>query len=320
MHNDADNEGYDPRHAEYTLRDALAFVKGEIDLLYLGLHGHADDPRKLRHISAIKAVTDDLYSLLHTSILEKANRVDALHRSVREDLQVAKRIQQKILSCTLQPQSAFQYCIRYLPLLEVGGDFYTLSEVKPGLLRCMIADATGHGVQAALITMLIKSEYEKLRTLIKEPWEILEILNQEFYTNYKQIQMFFTAFICDIDLEQGCFSYASAGHPAQYLLQGETTTVLPSTGIPIGIDLPFHVRQETCPLKKPARLLLLTDGAYEIYNDLNEEYGEERFRSQLERHRDLPLQDLVPAVLEAALGFSSGKRRLDDITIVGIDC
>ena len=84
---------------------------------------------------------------------------------------------------------------KYLPMVEVGGDFFYITEMNQRVTRVFLADATGHGVQSALITMLIKSEYENLADQIPNPSDLLFSLNNIFVNKYHNLTTFFSSFI-----------------------------------------------------------------------------------------------------------------------------
>ncbi|EMG22411.1 stage II sporulation protein E domain protein [Leptospira interrogans serovar Copenhageni str. LT2050] len=67
--------------------------------------------------------------------------------------------------------------------MEVGGDLYDLFEIRPGVLRVFIADATGHGIQAALLTMTLKGILESIKKKIRIP----EVFSQNLITNIARI-------------------------------------------------------------------------------------------------------------------------------------
>ena len=117
---------------------------------------------------------------------------------------------------------------------EVGGDFFDVTRLDGNIVRILIADATGHGVQAALITMLIKSEYEGLKNVMDSPAKLLQMMNNLFFTKYLHLDTFFSCFIIDIDLQKETLCYASAGHPEQIFICNGRIEVLDKTGMIVG--------------------------------------------------------------------------------------
>ncbi|PKL11423.1 MAG: hypothetical protein CVV50_05730, partial [Spirochaetae bacterium HGW-Spirochaetae-6] len=81
--------------------------------------------------------------------------VDALKNAqkiIDDDLQMASRIQKNIISYEYEHYEDLDIFVKYLPQMEVGGDIYDINKLGDGKYRIFLADATGHGVQAALTT------------------------------------------------------------------------------------------------------------------------------------------------------------------------
>ncbi|HNF28071.1 MAG TPA: SpoIIE family protein phosphatase, partial [Leptospiraceae bacterium] len=184
----------------------------------------------------------DLLAIEKHSILQSANRnleqkvkerTDELNSSlqtVRKDLAFAKKIQSSLMPIGHLLTEHFQFVSHYIPMQEVGGDIFDICSSENGKLRILIADATGHGVQAALITMLIKGEYESLKKTAASPAEILKRMNSTFLERYSHVNLLFTCFIADLDAQNNMLTYCSAGHPAQILFRKDRMIFLPSTG------------------------------------------------------------------------------------------
>lgn len=111
----------------------------------------------------IKELQNEQSQMLKQLIFERTKELDISLAGIKKDLSVAKKIQSNILPDKIDSLDRLKFCIRYIPLQEVGGDFYDISKNQEGDVRVLVADATGHGVQGALVTMAIKGEYEILK-------------------------------------------------------------------------------------------------------------------------------------------------------------
>ena len=69
----------------------------------------------------------------------------------------------------------------------VGGDIYDIFQPSSEHYRVFIAGATGHGVQASLRTIVIKSEYDRLKHAHGSPETLLAELNQRLVSQYAAI-------------------------------------------------------------------------------------------------------------------------------------
>lgn len=97
---------------------------------------------------------------------------------MKEELNLAKKLQTEILP-DIPSFAGIKIHSTYLPMMEVGGDLYDLFEIRPGVLRVFIADATGHGIQAALLTMTLKGILES----IKKKIQIREVFSRNLITS-----------------------------------------------------------------------------------------------------------------------------------------
>lgn len=311
-------EEYDSRDADYFLREAISNLKGKIDFMYFGGIDDEEEKEKLEFIEKLRISTDELYSMLNSNIIEKANKIKELNSILKSDMELAKKVQESTLPQGIDIDG-LEFSTRFIPMSEVGGDIYDIAEIKPGYTRIFLADATGHGVQAALVTMIIKSEYEMLKRNISNPSELLKILSEEFYQLYKNLSSFFTCIALDIDLHAKKIIYSSAGHPVQYLIpHNGDIRPLPHTGKIIGVYENYTFQEIAIPVGRNDALLLFSDGIYEEFNVDNEEYGEERLKSLLSRSRQIPIDDMLTRAIDDMHAFVGQQTHHDDITMIAV--
>ncbi|MCB1190772.1 MAG: response regulator [Leptospiraceae bacterium] len=242
--------------------------------------------------------------------------------SRRRELEVAKRIQDSILPTNLDSIKGLRFCIKYLANSELSGDIYDVFEVLPGYVRIFLADATGHGINAALVTMLIKSEYEKLKEIIKDPAEILSFLNNEFIRSYNQLKEIFPAFILDIDLNRKNISYASAGNCTQIFLSNSKIIDLEKTGRILGIVEDCHYKQKYYSISSGDKFLIFTDGLYEQFNEKDEEFGLKKIAESIEKMIHEPIDVIINNLFKILRDYIGPKQSFthnDDVTVIGIE-
>ncbi len=257
-----------------------------------------------------------------TTALENAyGQVTQAYQSIQEDISLARRIQENILQSWISDDSRFRFDIRFYPMSEVGGDIYDIVEIKPGILRVLLADATGHGIQAALVTMLIKGEYEKLKYQHIAPSELMGILNSEFFNRYGNLSVLFSCIITDIDINSWSMRYASAGHPDQYIVRGGDVTVLSRTGKIVGFGRDLVYGSGEISLTPEDKVILFSDGIYEEFDMDMKEYGEKRLIEVIRKFSREPVQVITRSIIQDVRSFI-GRERInanDDVTIIGIE-
>jgi len=272
-----------------------------------------------------KRLLEDQNVNLEKNVLERTqelqqskNIAEKLLQEIKTDLLLAKKIQQNILPQDLQLSPKLDIHIAFLPLNEVGGDLYDITKISDTKFRFFIADATGHGLQAALLTMTIKSEYENIKNLDLTPSELLTIINEQFYKKYKNLTTFFSCIILDLDLEKNELLFSSAGHPAQLFLDSNQTHIMEKQGRLIGILGNTKYKDIRHTLNPGAKIFLFTDGAYEQFSEKEEEYGEDRLIQIINKNQNENGEKILNNILQSLDEFSGNGDREDDLTMIWI--
>jgi sigma-B regulation protein RsbU (phosphoserine phosphatase) len=255
---------------------------------------------------------------LEKKVKQRTEELNRYILSLQKDLQMASSIQMNILPKRNIELPNFKIVNQYIPLDKVGGDFFDIYEFHAEKIRIFIADATGHGVQAALLTMSIKSEYDGLKSIILQPSELLEELHIRFKQIYRGIKVYFSAVVVDLDLIQNKLTYCSAGHPDQFLIQEGKIIDLERTGKIIGLTLNSSFVDREIDFHRGDKLLLFTDGVYEEFNSKKEQFGENRLKKIVNSHKKEPIQNILESVLTDLETYLGEKNKQDDITIIGV--
>ncbi len=238
---------------------------------------------------------------------------------MKKDLSLARRIQENILPERTLSLGGLRFHAEYLPLIEVGGDIFDYFMMDDGTVRVFLADATGHGVVASLVTMLIKSEYEKLKNAGGTPSDILSRLNAIFYNTYRSLHIFITGIIIDIDVKKKQLTYSAAGHPNQYLIQGGTVIDLPNTGRAVALHHTLNIESRTMNFGPRDKLLIFTDGMFEEFDSSEQPLGEEKIREIIEADRGESTGEMIRDIITCINEHTRNSQISDDITIIGIE-
>lgn len=255
-----------------------------------------------------------LFSEIQIKTIELKETLDI----VQEDLHVAKRIQESLLVPNVTDLDPLEIYTCYLPMQQIGGDLYDITKINDHLFRIFIADATGHGVQAALITMAIKGIYESIKAYELDLGSLMEIFNNEFVHRYLPLNSLLTAMILEINCKEETVSYVSAGHPSAIVIRKDSTELLSKTGRIIGVKKQNNYETNTVSFPRGSRLFVFTDGIYEQFNESLTEFGEERLHDSLVSSKEESLDFSISKVLKELEFFLSGGKFQDDITFVGV--
>ncbi len=255
---------------------------------------------------------------LERKVKERTLQLEQSLTLIKQDLAVAKKIQQNTLMINYHSIEKLEIIPFYMAMTEVGGDFYGINKVTDSKYRFFLADATGHGIQAALITMAIKGIYDNIKNYDLSIKQLMEIFNDEYIQKYGSLNTYLTCIIVDIDVENQLLEVTSAGHPSCLLLDRDGTISFPKTGRMIGIFKDAEYDSFQYEFNPGDRLFLFTDGIFEEFNTSQEEFGEERLQSILQKSKDMSIEKSIHEVLTALDQFLDGKEKQDDITILGI--
>ncbi|EMP06312.1 stage II sporulation protein E [Leptospira interrogans serovar Pyrogenes str. 200701872] len=269
--------------------------------------------------AAIFIENANLYAELEEKVKQRTSELDNTIHLLRKDLLYAQKIQDKILSKPESTLCGIHVFTKYIPMMYVGGDIYDYEEISPGKVRIFLADATGHGVQAALVTMLIKSEYESLKYLNISPGGLITKLNRTIIAKYKTLKFFFSCLVADVDAQRGTFYYSAAGHPDQLYLSGNTITKLIRCGPIIGILENKEYDSHSLKIFKGDKLFFFSDGMIEGSNSFNETFGEDRLLKLILNHSSKSVSEIVSFVFSDFQTFLSGKEVADDITFLSAE-
>jgi len=245
--------------------------------------------------------------------------LDETLTKIRKDLLLSRKIQTGIISQKLSENSTFSCYVRYIPLSEVGGDIYSIEESKDGNIQIFLADATGHGIQGALITMLILSEYNHCKALVKTPSQILKMLNDTIATKYRNLDIYFSAIMVEVKNNEKKLIYSSAGHIEQFLLKkkGEIYSLV-STGNLLGFQTKSKFQECILEFEEEDILFLFTDGIVDEFKTLGEEFGLERLKQRILNSNNKTTEEIIEDCIQEVKNFLSDDKFQDDITFIGI--
>ena len=251
--------------------------------------------------------------------LREQNRQLEEWRAIREfDMEAAGLVQQAIIPRHMPELSGWRFALHFQPLIQVGGDSFDGLPLPGGGLLLWIADATGHGVSAALVTVLLKLLFRHAVEEVSEPAEVLERVNHEFMGIFKG-HSFLTAACVVLKPGEGGIRAAGAGHPPVIILRaGGGVQVLPSSAPPIGLLVEGSLEEREAALEPGDTLLLVTDGVYGVTNPRGERFSFVRLAQGLEGSSVATPRELISAALAKARSFSLNGPFDDDVALVAI--
>ncbi len=196
---------------------------------------------------------------------QNAELADWRHRLER-DLEAARLTQQAIIPQRLPALPGWEVAAHYQPVIQVGGDVYDWLPLSNGRLFFWIADATGHGAAAALLTSLTKLLFRHAAAVSDSPAEILRLVNIDLYGIFKGRSMM-TALGAALEPATGKVLVAGAGHPPLLIARVDGTILGVASQVPpLGILEHATMQEEAVTIAQGETFLLITDGFYGMTN------------------------------------------------------
>lgn len=204
----------------------------------------------------------------------------------------------------------------YQSMELVGGDFYDVHAFSDTRYLLFIADASGHGVSAALVASIARmSFYHALEAGEVLPHRLLAFMSREIQ-QFLRTEHFLTAFAMVIDCKDNEVLYANAGHRPVLHFTAQGTDQLDAPGTILGVVENPVYELRAASLAPGDVLCMYTDGIVESRNRAGEEFGTGRLAETIGRMRTESAQRLAMMVFSDLRAFASGTLPADDITLL----
>src|SRR5436309_41038 len=187
------------------------------------------------------------------------NELETWRRDLERDLAAARLTQQSLIPQKPLTMPGWQVATCYRPVIQVGGDIYGWLRMKNGRILFWIADGTGHGAAAALLTTLAKLLFHYGSIEHDAPTSLMEAVNHDFRSIFGA-RSFMTAMCVALDPGTGHAAIVGAGHPPLLIFRHDgTTQSIGSVAPPLGLKQ-CKFTETPVDLKPGDAFLLYTDG------------------------------------------------------------
>jgi serine phosphatase RsbU (regulator of sigma subunit) len=214
----------------------------------------------------------------------------------------------------------------YAPATRCGGDWWASQALSADRVLVVIADVTGHGVSAAVVTAAAKGCYDVALQLMGPELtlpRLFEVLNDSV-ARAGAGRLHMTCFASLFDLREQTITFANAGHRVPYMCRRSDTgaidlDVLSARGNPLGTAFATSPNVQSRPLKPDDVLIWYTDGIVECSNNEGEQYGDRRFQRtirKLVRTEAEDVEAIRDGLVRAVASFNGGRPPDDDVTLV----
>jgi sigma-B regulation protein RsbU (phosphoserine phosphatase) len=237
-------------------------------------------------------------------------------RALEYDLELAAQIQKGLLPPCDVAFSGWDISYHYQPAGVVGGDYCDLIDDGNGALYFVLADVSGKGVAAAMLSSNLRAVFRSLITIGLPTTELMSRANRLFRQSALPTQ--YATLVCGKATQSGEIEIVNAGHPPALLASEQGMTLLESTGQPLGMFDDQQFTAAKARLHSGDTLVLYTDGVSEAENDGGDEYGLERLRKVIGEHQAGCTGKLIDACKQQLNQFRGRRERFDDETFLAI--
>jgi len=303
--------GFDPElEAQFTDQDAAAILIGHDPayILSLSLEHHGSE--------------EDLLVLLET--IRASVGLKLREQALTNQMRQAQAIQESLVPPLLPQLDGYDIAAVSTPAEDVGGDVYDVQEVEADVLGLMIADASGHGLPAALqardvvIGMRMgQAEGEKITATISR---LNRVINQTSLAS-----RFISLFYAELE-KSGNLAYVNGGHCPPLLITPKDEVFELKVCGPVLGPLPEAVYRRGYLTLAPGEILVLfTDGVTERHEpggaesgDDIDDFGRERLVQVVIAGRDGSAEKIAADIISAVRDFGNRSPLDDDVTVMVI--
>ncbi len=250
------------------------------------------------------------------SILDNARLVERERERQRmeQEINIARDIQQALLPRDFREYPHLAVTGFNLPCLAVGGDYFDVFPLSDGRTAFLIADVSGKGLGAALLTTMLQGALSGM-TLGTDPARVFHHVNR-FLCDHSEVGRYATMFFGVLD-EQGHLEFINAGHPSPILIRrGVAEEAFTEGSYPVGLVPEAEYTAVCLKLEPGDTLVLFSDGVTEAMDPDEQMFGIARLKEILTGQLECPLEKIQKCVLEAVENFARGAHQADDLTLL----
>ncbi|MBU1259936.1 MAG: serine/threonine-protein phosphatase [Planctomycetes bacterium] len=244
-------------------------------------------------------------------------------QQLENQLKMAGAVQRDFLPQSLPNSDKIKWSVAFMPADWVSGDIYDVARLDEQNTGFYLADAVGHSMPAALLTMFLKQSIQMRQTLGNEykifsPLEVIENLHQKMFAQHLSGCQFATCCYCLLNTQTLNLSYCRAGHPYPILIRkNNPPQQLQTTGSLLGVFDNAHFEQASIQLEPGDKLLLYSDGAEPFIGSVENDRPFE-FTSQFLNIANLPASQLA-SEFESVVRQNKASAELDDTTLIVLE-
>lgn len=254
-------------------------------------------------------------------ILGRYDVLNGIRKKYKKDMKNAKKIQQSMLPKKMPKNHYLSSFSFYNPLEIIGGDFfdYVYLDKEQSELLFIISDVSGHGIDAAIITAIIKTTFRDLSKNFKTVKSLLHEINNSLI-NIIPNNYYSTMIVAHIDSKNNTLTYSNASHTPLLAVQKSDNILKEyrSGGTIIGLFPVAYFEEEIIKLNSGDTFLFFTDGMIEASRSKNkyDTYGLDRLKEVFSHNSVYSPEAIIETIKEDFYEYLSYRVPDDDCSIV----
>ncbi len=250
--------------------------------------------------------------IVNARLLEEEKQLIA----VREELNIAGKIQKKLLPEQLPEIQGYKIVGTNIPAKEVGGDYYDVFPLNENKFIICLGDVSGKGMPAALLVANLQATIHSLILSNEEPSKIVQQTNQLIHASTTS-DKFITFFMGVLDLQTHEFLYCNAGHDKPFVLTNKNDyKELDIGGVCLGFIPHFDYERDRNTIESGEIVVIYSDGVTEAMNSTEEEFDLKRLKDIIQTNKENSAEEIMQTVLKEIEIHVAGEEQMDDITII----
>jgi len=236
---------------------------------------------------------------------------------LENEIAIAREVQDQLFPRSLPSLPGLQLAAICRPARSVSGDYYDFLRLGPSRVGIALADISGKGIFAALLMASLQAALRSTASLDGKEGTagLVKRLNAHIFQNTAD-DRYATFFYSVYDTDTRTLNYTNAGHLAPFFISSEGVQALDTGGTVIGMFEETPYTQGTVKVPPDSTLVAFSDGLTEPENVYGEEFGMQRLRDEILRHRASSPDRLAEFLIAAADQWAGTPEQADDITVV----
>ena len=255
-------------------------------------------------------------SRLYGELAEQKAAVEKQNAMMTAELDMARRVQRALIPQKVPDIDGLDVAFAYEPAIQVGGDIVDIIPLSRGRVLFFVADAMGHGVQAALVMSVVKAALHAAVEPDPSPSSVLASVNKVIVRLFEDHLV--TAACCLLDPDGAQGELALAGHAGPLRFRAATEDVVSEgdAALPLGIQDDIEFGTVRIALDPGDALVFSTDGIVEAFDPSGNQYGNDRFKNQVLHHSRSSAAELCASIRHDLDLHCKGCVRKDDVTLL----